>query len=269
MKRLLVLFLALALIAGFAFAEDEDEGIGLTVGLEFGVENITDKGSDDRVPYLMPMIIYDNSFGAFDIYAELDYIFGFTKTGDKFPQDLYFDLVLTYNLGLGDASTLSFIVENENDTFQLSPWVDASSNISGIVKPGIKFTQGITDFGDLYVQADVPIGYTEDPLEVGIDAILGWDSTFGLGIKVVEHNTIKPDADYAGLDVIVSYESGPVYCEVEVDIPKDAGADGVVIIPEFDLSFNAFTFYVNCSFEGVGSGGDVIISPALGIKYSF
>jgi hypothetical protein len=46
--------------------------------------------------------------------------------------------------------------------------------------------------------------------------------------------------------------------------------EGVTISPELDYSLGGFTFYVNCEFAGLGiSQGDVCITPALGIKYSF
>ena len=266
MKRLFALLAALTLVTGFAAAQD-DEGIGLSAGLEFNIYDV----NNEPLPELTALLIYENSFldGDLDLYAELDYYIGFKKENDKLPMGLYFDFCIGYNLGIGSSSTLSFILENENDSFQFTPWFDASTNISGVLKPGIRFTQEITSVGELYAQVDLPLWYTADPFGVGIDVIVGWDSTFGLGIKLKEHNTIRPGAGYDGLDIIVSYENGPIYAEVEVDTYSDMGEDGVSIIPEFDYSFKAFTFYVKCTFDGVGSDPGVSISPGLGIKYSF
>ena len=276
MKKLLVLFLMLAMLTIYAAAEDE--GIGLSVGLEFGIYDASKKTGDEMYPYLAPMVIYENSFldGALDLFVELDYIFNTTKgtnqDGDEvFPQDLYFGLSLGYNLFLGEASTLSFILDNEIDTLTISPRFDDSNNINGILIPSVKFNQTL-DFGDLYAQVDLPINYVtyvkDNDLGLDLDFTFGWQSNFGLGLMFAEHNNIKPKAGYAGFDMIVSYENGPVYFEVEVDTYNETGA-GITIAPEFDFFFNSFTFYTNCIFDGIGGDGDVIISPAIGVKFSF
>jgi hypothetical protein len=254
-------------------AEEDDDGIGLTVGLEFGVENVNEGNGGSKDPYLSPMLIYEKSFldGALDLYAELDYFFYFNKVGGDFRQELYFDLSLGYNLSLGNASTLSFILENEFDRFIIAPSPSGSNSITGIFTPAVKFNQEF-DFGDLYAQLGAPITYMQyeknADLGVGLDLTLGWASTFGLGIELIEHNSITPDAGYTGLDLIISYETGPIYFEVEIDTYKDMDA-GITIIPDFEYSFKAFTFYANCTFDYVGSKGDIEISPAIGVKFSF
>jgi hypothetical protein len=290
MKKFIFLVLALCMAAGFAAAEDEnededvglDQGIGLSVGLEFGTGNINKANDEDMAPYLMPMLIYENSFldDSLDIYAELDYTFGFSKEpnddGDEvFPQSIYLDLMAGYNLGLGSASTLSFILENEFDEILISPRFEEINALTGIFTPAVKFNQEF-DFGDIFAQIGVPITYIQYDKDadsgVGLDFTLGWNSTFGLGIEAKVCTLLAPTDDngYTGFEAIISYETGPIYIEVETIIPQKIGDEGVTITPQFEYSFLDFTFYVNCEFAGLGlDEGDASITPALGVMYSF
>jgi hypothetical protein len=254
MQKLLVLSLILFLAVSYVLFADEDEGIGLSAGLEFGIGNIGKANDGERTPYLMPMLIYENSFfdDSLELYAELDYIFGFTKEtnddgDDVFPQSLYFDIMAGYNLGLGSASTLSFILENEFDEIIISPRFRENNALNGIFTPAVKFTQGF-DFGDLFAQIGVPITYVQydkdADTEVGLDLTLGWNSTFGLGIELKVLTLITPSdiSGFNGLEALIAYE----------------------------YVFRNFTFYVKCEFTGIGIKDEVVvISPALGVKYSF
>jgi len=281
MKKFFVALLVIALLASFA-AADDNEGIGLSTGLEFGIGNVNKANDGKRFPYLMPMLIYENSFfdDTLDIYAELDYTFGFTKEPDNdgndvYPQSLYSDLMIGYNLGLGDTSTLSFILENEFDEIILSPKYKGVNSLTGIFTPAVKFNQKL-NIGDLFAQIGAPITYIQYDKDadtaVGLDFTLGWNSSFGLGLEAKVCTLIVPgdDAGYTGVETTVSYETETIYIEVETIIPKEISNEGVTVTPEFDYSFKNFTFYVKCEFAGIGvNDGNVIISPALGIKYSF
>jgi len=274
MKRFLVFFLVLVLGAGFAAAQD----IGLTVGLEFGLGNINKANGDDMYPYLMPMVIYENAFldDALDLYAELDYTLGFTKAlnedGDEvLPQSLYIDLSAGYNLSLGEASTLSFILENEFADIDISP----DDFITGIFTPAIQFNQGF-DFGDVYAKVGLPITYFPNVKDAesftGLDFTIGWGSSFGLGLEAVFYTMLAPseDAGYYAFETTVSYEADSLYCELNVYFPKETEDEGITITPEVDYSFGSLTAYLFIEFAGIGfDGGEVSITPALGIKYSF
>jgi hypothetical protein len=277
MKKFLVLFLGLSLAVSYTLVADEDEGIGLSAGLEFGIANIGKANDEEMTPYLMPMLIYGNSFldDSLELYAELDYTFGFTKEpddegGEVFPQSLYFDFMLGYNFGLGDTSTLSVII----DEIIILPKFKEINALTGIFTPAVKFTQGF-DFGDLFAQIGVPgtVQYDKDAdTEVGLDFTLGWNSSFGLGIEAKIRTLLAPgdDRGYSGLETIVSYENDPIYLEVETIFPGEISGEGITITPEFDYIFRNFTFYVKCEFAGIGiDGGSVCVSPALGFKYSF
>jgi len=282
MKKFFVFLIVLALSTSFAAGEDHegDEGIGLSVGLEFGIGNVNKANDEEMNPYLMPMLIYENSFfdETLDVYAEFDYTFGFTKEpnddGDEVnPQSMYIDLLIGYNLGLGDASTLSFILENEFDEIIISPRLNNGINLTGIFTPAVKFNHTL-DFGDLFAKIGVPITYYDIDTDaaIGLDFTLGWSSTFGLGIEAKICTLLSPgdDVGYNGFEPIISYKTEHIYIEVETIIPKKISNEGVTITPEFDYSFKNFTFYVKCEFAGIGTdGGDVSITPALGVKYSF
>jgi len=282
-KKFFVAFLVLALSASFAVADDDaDEGIGLSVGLEFGIGNINKADDEDMSPYLMPMLIYENSFfdNKLDIYAELYYTFGFTKEsnddGEEVnPQSLYSDLILSYNLSLGGASTLSFVFENETDEIIISPTYKEFNALTGIFTPAIKFNQEF-DIGNLFAKVGSPITYIQydknADTNVGLDFTIGWNSTFGLGIEAKVCTLIVPgdDAGFSGIEATITYETETIYIEVETIIPKEISNEGVKVTPEFDYLFKNFTFYVKCELTGIGvSDGNVIISPALGVKYNF
>jgi len=280
MKKFFFLFLILCVVAGFAAAEDE--GSGLSIGVEFGIKNINEANNDNRFYYLMPMLIYENSFlnDALDVYAEIDHTIGLTKVPNEYgndvnPHSMYVDLMLGYNLKIGDASKLSFILENEFDELIIYPRFKGSNNLTGIFTPAIKFTQTF-DAGDIYAKIGTPITYIQEykeaDTEVGLDFTLGWDSSFGLGLEAKICTLIVPGeyAGYSHLETTVSYEAEHIYIEVETIIPKETDKDGITITPEFDLIFGKFTFYVKSEFAGVGiSDSQVVVSPALGIKLSF
>jgi hypothetical protein len=277
MKKCFCLFLVLSLAAGFATAEDKDEGIGLSVGVEFGIENINKANDEDMAPYLMPMIIYENSFldDTLDVYAEIDYTIGLAKETnedghDVNPQSMYADLMFGYNLKLGETSTLSFILENEFDEITISP----EYSLTGIFTPAIKFNQNL-DIGDLYFKVGAPITYNDDKDAdklTGLDFTIGWDSSFGLGIEAKFCTMIVPKeyAGYTHLEATISYETDHIYFEVETIIPKEVDKDGITITPEFDINIQKLTFYVKSEFAGIGiTDYKVVVSPALGIKFHF
>jgi hypothetical protein len=257
-KKFFVAFFVLVLSANFVAANDDEEGIGLSVGLEFGIGNINKPNDEEMSPYLRPILIYENSFldDTLDVYAELYYTFGFTKEpnddGDEVnPQSLYSDIILGYNISLGGASTLSFILENEFDEIIISPTNKEANALTGIFTPAIKFNQEF-DIGNLFAKIGSPITYIQYDKDadtsVGLDFTVGWNSAFGLGIEAKACMLIVPgdDAGFSGVEATITYETETIYIEVETIIPKEINNEGVKVTPEFDYSFKNFTFYVKC-----------------------
>jgi hypothetical protein len=282
MKRLVVGFLVFFAVISFVIAEDESGNAGFTVGLETGIWNINKAYDADMEPYIMPMLIYEQSFldGALDVYAELDYTFGLKITPDSdgndvFPQSLYFDFMLGYNIGFSDVSTLSIILENEFDEFIISPRSDEINNVTGVFTPAVRYNH-LLNFGDLYFILGSPITYIQPEKEaktlVNLDFTVGWYSNFGLGLeaKVLMQFLPAEGAGYHGFETLVSYETQPMYFEVLAEVSKKVSDGGISITSEFDYFFGNAALYAKCKFEGIGiKEGKIIISPALGIKFSF
>jgi len=283
MKKLIICFLVFFTAVSFVISADESSG--LTVGLEAGIRNINKAYDMDMGPYLMPMFIYEQAYlnGTVEVYAELDYTFGFKRVpnadgNDVFPQSLYFDFMAGYNIGFSSVSTLSIILENEFDELIISPRFSESNNITGIFTPAIKYNH-VLDLGDIFFMLGAPITYIQEYKDadtiIDIDFTFGWYSNFGLGIEAKTMMQFLPSskdtgAGYKGVEALVSYEIDPVYFEVLTEISNDIKAGGITITPEFDYSFNNMTFYAKCKFSDIGiEGGKVIISPALGLKLSY
>jgi len=305
MKKFPVLFLVLAFTAGFISAQD----IGLSAGLEFGILGANKPNdAEDVDPYLDVIVGYENSFldEALDVSASLLYDIGFTKVpdpdniGDEVnPNMMTLDLSVAYHLGLGDASTLSFILANQND-FTLVPKADDA--VLGILKPGLKFNQGLGDTGDFYGQLDFPImyaNYGDKDTYSGLDITLGWASTFGLGFEAAGHILFSPDHKidsdqtangFTGISFTASYESGSISADIVLTVPLkkvDLGpfgelsypysyfdtlaGYGVAITPSFTYSFDfGLSAYLYIIIDGIGvKDNDVSISPAIGVTYSF
>jgi len=258
MQKFLVVFLALFLIVSFAAFGHEETG--LSVGLEFG---IVDVSNDERQPYLVPMLIYEHSFfdDALDVYAELNYTFGFA---DELEQSLYLNLMAGYNLGLGESSTLSFILQNEFYELTIP-----GGDLAGIFTPAIGFNQEL-NFGDIFAAAGLPVYYfnSEDSdTELGLNFTLGWESSFGFGLEFTVFTMLSGGFEYDSLEVIARFETDPIYIEVTAEFPSDIDY-GIIITPHIEYAIGNFSLYANCEFAGLGAG-NISISPALGIKYRF
>jgi PIN domain nuclease of toxin-antitoxin system len=262
MKKITLLLFVLTLAAGFALAqEEEDGGIGLTAGLEFGISGINIE--EDQTPYLTPGIAFENSFGNFDVYAGVDYTFNFT---DGVPQSLYAEEEAAYNLSLGDIHTLTFTLHNENDIYTAAdPFKFGDANGDGsIFEPSVTYTLGLNP-GDLYVTAGLPLTYQPETA-LGAYGTVGFGFSFGLGLEATLNFGVNPEAEYSGVDFLVSYEHDLFYAEVEINTDKEFTA--FTVTPEFDYFFNNFTFFIKAEFADIG-GEEIGITPAIGVTYSF
>jgi len=295
MRKFLVLIAIIFLAVNFSsFAHSGCGGYGglgddgLAAGLEFGIDGINEE--DERAPYLTAMLSYGHSFlnDSLDFYSELNYTFGFKKDDhshggshdDAFPQTLYFNLMLGYNLRLGPdrESTLSFILQNEFDRFVIAPRNDGGNNITGIFTPAVNFNQEFNT-GDLYAQIGLPITYVQDDknadAEIGLNFTVGWNSLFGLELEATLCTMLAP-GDEAGLDdleLVIGYEVEPFHFSVEAAIPlSDFDHRGIDVTPRVEYGFGSFNFYVYCEFAGIGakeSEHSLCITPALGFKFTF
>ncbi|MDR1443741.1 MAG: hypothetical protein LBI94_02570 [Treponema sp.] len=259
---LLVVFtmIAVSFVSAQEGEDGADGGIGLTGGIEFGFGNVADKA----VIGITPSAAYENSFGNFDVFAELDYTAAFD---DPAAHDLYIEEEIGYNWGLIESGTLSIILNN-NNTFRLKPELEDGETHAGTFEPSLKWTQGM-GFGDLWLQAGLPVDYltgVKDETALGLYTTLGWDSTFGLAAEFALNFSIKPESDFAGLGFKLSYDQGLIYGEAEFLADKEFKTIG--INPEIDVNLNAFTIYARAEFT-IAEDSDTEIIPAIGVKYSF
>ena len=267
-KLKILLFVFVVLVTGLTVAED----LGLTVGVEFMIENVHRENDGDMMPWLAPFVVYEDSFldEALDLYSELSFWFGFFEEN---PVELYFNLAAAFNLFLSPQSTLSFLLENEIDTFMISPRPDEGSGMRSIIKPGIGFRQ-IVDFGNIYAGALLPITYlnyySDADTEVALEATLSFFSDYGFGISFTPVFSISPESGYDEIRILPSYETDTIYVGVEVILPSEFDDYGITITPEviFNITGN-FGAYMRCEVAGIGSDAGMILAPAVGIMYSF
>ncbi|MDR1398391.1 MAG: hypothetical protein LBJ41_00505 [Treponema sp.] len=259
---LLVIFAMIAV--SFVYAQDgAEDGTGLTAGLEIGFGNVADEAEIS----VTPNVVYENSFGDFDVFAEIDYTATFS---DPDAHELYIEEEIGYNLDLIKDGTLSIILNN-NNTFSLKPALEEGETHEGTFEPALQWTQGL-DFGDLWLKAGLPIDYLtgseDDDTGVGLSTTLGWDSTFGLSAEFALHFAFAPESDFAGLGFTLSYDQGLIYGEVAVETDKEFKLFGIT--PEIDVNLldNALTIYVKAEI-GIPEEGDTSFVPAIGVKYSF
>jgi hypothetical protein len=240
---------------------EEAGGIGLTVGLEAGFGDVV----DEAVFSLTPNVVYENSFGDFDVFAEIDYTAGF---GDPAEHGLYIEEEIGYNIGLIENGTLSIILNNSNE-IRLEPELEDGETHVGTFQPSLKWTQGL-DFGDLWLQAGLPIGYLtgiEDETTLGLSTTVGWDSTFGLGVEFALDFTLDPESDLAGYGLKLSYDGGLISGEIGFAADKEFKVFGVN--PEIDVNLDALTIYAKAEIIKIDGFDDPQITPAVGVTYSF
>jgi hypothetical protein len=291
-KKFFIFLCVLVLVAGFAVAQ-----VGVDVGVEFTLNNVNKADGDDWNPVLMPWVSYGTSFGDLDFSTELDYYFDMQPDFDNLEQYLDFDLCLDYTLSLGSASTLLLEVDNIFENVAINP--DFGGYVEGTVTPLVKFTQQ-TDIGSFYVRVAAPIGYFDNDFKY-LRSRLGWKSTFGLSLWGQLDSTLEPMEIYSGWRADVNYAAdsftfdvlirgwkdlssglriGPTFDyylggatislgAVLYNVVADSGFH-VDVIPGFEYSVGAIDFYINCTFANIAAeSGEVSISPALGVSFSF
>jgi hypothetical protein len=288
MKKLIVFFCVQVFLFSFSVSAED---LGISVGTEVGVGNINKANGGDMWPFIKPLITYYHSFGDVDVYSELHYTFGFIKEfddkGEKvFPQSLSFDLGVSYNLKLNNASVLTFMLENRNSEIAIAPnfgYDKIKDRITGNIRPSIKFSQRLGS-GGIIAKIGFPIfylrrSYNGDLPIVGIEIANGWKSPFGLGIGSELLTGLSPEAFHGYFEhgLIVSYDSKtvPIYTELELKIPNEVKSRGFTVTPKLYLFFNPFRFTLNCTFGNIaaknqnGKNLNISISPTLGASYNF
>jgi hypothetical protein len=331
-KRVSLVLVAAMLVAGSAWAQEEedDEATKKSVldGLSVGVKaNFGDVAADDRVTNIVPFAEYANeNFFVKGLYVELDAYIGlniatkdvYTDKDGADPKKFMFGLndvggdpglyeKVGYKLKAGPGD-LGFYVRHAN-RFQFVPSVDTDKKFgfNGSVRPEVGYTIPVAG-NEISVSAYFDFTYasqgesTEDFVgNKTLFWVVGWNSTFGLGVSYEGDfqlnddyndnsldNREPNDTHYSLTEVIISYvppKLSDLYAAVTVDIPNnhsDATATGIeekgiLIKPEvsYSLSKIGLSFGVSCAFDGIGADKDkgrvekVSITPELFVKYSF
>jgi len=284
MKRLLLLFLALSLLGGLAFAQD----LGLTVGLEFGIDDFKETAD---TAYLRPLLIYENDtlVDNLELYAEIGVPFWFNP---ELWVGVDLNLIGSYNLGLAPASTLTFELESQNffpaaDDAQ-SPkfwWAgEGKDQFISVLVPRIIYTHDLNDFS-LYGLAELQMliskadfwGNSFDPLDyIVLDTKVGFEAEAGYALELQVSHALKDfdgsTVSFSWMGIQPSYTSGPLHLEVYFGFPpRDIKEKGINIHPraEYNIMDNLlayFTLFIN----SVGAeNDDVSYGILLGAKYSF
>ncbi|GHT59107.1 hypothetical protein FACS1894109_14410 [Spirochaetia bacterium] len=261
MKRIALSFLMVSALCGLAFAEpDAAANIGLSAGIEFGLDAVQDK----PIPTIMPLIAWENSFGNLDVSVELDYEFAL---GDELAQGGEFDAVLAYNLHLGESRTLSIGLENDTE-FVVGPG-EGNNAVFGWVDPNVGITQAL-GFGDLSAAIGFPIDYLQelkaDGAAIRSYLTLALAFPFGLGFELTGNIGLS-DAEYLDTNFVITFERESFAIGLEIDADTKE-FDRFSLKPGFEYYLKQFTFWAGVDLEALGSD-EMNIKPYIGAKYSF
>ncbi len=246
MKKLLVLAL-LALLAGFAVAED----LGIAVGSELYFGDVADKA----VLEVAPLLKYGASVDALDIDLTLQY---FIKFDDDTIQRFYAEPELTYTLPAGPGS-LALALYGEFNFY-----IDPSDDYSGMLEPSFKYLQGFS-FGDLFLKVGLP--YTFEPdTSTDLYGTLGYGKG-GFGLELTGKYNMDPDKKRTGYEALVSYGKDAFYGEVKVKSDKDF--EVFTLSPYGELSADRLTLWAGVDFGNIGGDGDVTVEPYIGATWKF
>jgi hypothetical protein len=305
-KKFFVLLCVLVLVAGFAVAEDIGLTVGVEFNNENINQADGDPTTSTIAPFI---IYENTSLldGALTLHTGLESYYIHLERepgsdGDYFPQDFDFNIWLQYKLSVGSASTLRFYLRDDNSV-EVSPVHHGTTytTTAGTLTPGIQFNQKM-GFGSLYARLRAPINYLADDTEVRLQSRLGWNSNFDLGLWAEVRSRLTQETDlYQSLRLNANYAKDTYELNLFTIFPKEVSS-GITINPTFDYYFENSTVELDFNFTGVGSddgisltltpyfeycvgawtfytsfefanvtknGGDMSISPTLGVSFSF
>ncbi|MDR2633140.1 MAG: hypothetical protein LBC51_05910 [Treponema sp.] len=236
--------------------------IGLNLGL-YG-DGFYLWGTDTQDYFLSPRVSYDHSFGLVDLYVRGEYTFCLTK---PFPQFFFSEERIAARLPVTSLGALLFTVQNENDIL-INPEEDTGAG-SGTLKPELGYGM-VLPLGEVSLTAGFPWTYSmwgAGDVLFGLDATAAYTTPFWLGFKATVNFILIPDAACDGMEVAINFLQDQFYAELAFKAKEAFGYFS--LIPEFDYSFNFFTFWVSVEFGNLGYGKTLSIAPTLGISYRF
>ena len=175
MKKFLVLFLALSVLGGAAFAQD----LGLTAGVEFGMMELNGDGDTIDSGYVRPSIAYENNelVDNLDLFLEIGVPFWIKP---EFWLGIDLNLDLGYNLAIGDAGKLRIGVQALAwipgvEDFGFSPELEPHKGPAGPVVPSLG---GLGDLLDILAGLG-GLGLDDDDFDIDVPAAGGGGAMSG------------------------------------------------------------------------------------------
>ena len=280
MKKLVILFLAVFLIAGTATAQLD----GLSAGAEIGVVDFN-YASDSF--FLRPFAEYEMELGlGIDLHAKLGIPFGFGPQGWL---GIDWNVKAVYNFQLGFDSQLDVFLENwtyiplGSDTVLLttntlgSPWMYAGTAES-YLGLGAKYTR-MMSFGEVFGIVEMPfVLFQADGMSpfdwVGFNLTGGVELPSGIGGGLKINNNLRPKLNlFINMGLFGFYRMDPFLFGLDMGVPlfKDGiKTHGITFMPsvKYDLD-NRITIFASIPVMRIGSEYDMAIGLNLGAKYDF
>jgi len=246
------------MLTAFVVAEDL---IGLELGAELGMDNVTGANGGDAAFTFTPWVQYMNSFDALDIYARAKWWFTFD---DPMYQSPEFEIEGAYNIDAGPG-ILSIVLWNET----AMKICDGESTYGGYLEPSVKYALS-GDFGTVFFQPGFGIFYDKDvDAQYDIAFKVGYSNPIGFGIDFKAFYNVSGGAEeMREYRLLPYYENGPLY--FEVDIRTDGEFDVINMWPYVSYAVtDRITVWTWVGFEGIGGDGDVVVTPIIGASYKF
>jgi hypothetical protein len=292
MKKLLICVLVFAMAAGTLFAQADP--LGLTVYIDgFSFGDVAAKeykfAGEGGQAGIIPGVTYEKSFGAIGISTDLSFALAFS---DPLASELAWQVKGTYELGLSDASILTFSLFNTLHFLGADEkFADTDlDQIQDEIAPGVRFDQKL-GFGTLY--GILEVGFWVHTAEnTKLDIISGSDDGFTFGIEETEigvygyiqpeftflENGESPDDVLTAFNICAGYTTGPIDANVTFTIPTIEDGikySGLTIEPyvEYAIIPDSLSVYLDLEIGGLGAdkdvGDDLGFTPTIGVSYSF
>jgi hypothetical protein len=251
----LLLFLSL-FYPGIAVAD-----IGLRPGLYIDVPDVM---ADEREYFLTPQLEYTHAFGYVDVYAKGEYTFSLT---DLYPQFLFGEERIAARLPLGSRSEFRAALRNENE-LRIDPDHDDGQG-AGRATPELQYTLFLPP-GDFSLALGAPLTY---PLWGGVDAGFGLEAAaayvtpFWLGFEARLDFTTIPAACFDGMKFAVNYTGDQFYGELAFRA-KDSWTY-FTLRAELNYFFDFCIAWGALEAKDLGNRDNIVLAPAVGIKYRF
>ena len=263
MKKITILLVMFAFLASFAVAQN----IGLEVGAELGMDNITEGNDKDSTFIAAPTLIYANTFDALDVWARLRFRLWFVE--DNFTMTPYLELNAGYSIPLGPG-TLRIGLWDE----LLITIPEEGDNVTwGYIEPTVRYSY-TADFGTIHAQPSVGIEHLTDfDSQIDVNFQVGYFNPIGFGINAKMYlNVSNGVEEMKEIRFLPYYVNGPIYAEVDVRIgnPGSGLGDSYIICPYFSYQITSqLRAWAWVWITGAEADDDVQMWPTIGAAWKF